>query len=526
MSISSPRADLSWWPALIIAIVLAGSSFALQGRSGFNPADEGFLWYGVQRTVAGEVPLRDFQSYDPGRYYWCAAGAVLSGTGLVALRFSETLFACLGLWAGLLAARRITSDWKLLLLIGLMLTSWMFPSHKLFDHGILLIAILLGVRLVECPSQRRIFEAGCFVGLCTFFGRNHALYGFFAIGTMLLLLHWKAPKEVPVRHLFLWCAGLGLGLTPLLGMLLFVPQFFASYRESVESIFRHGANLSLPVPWLWRLSYAGDPLTTINRILLGSLYMALPLFYLSMIALVLRLRAQELRQHPVLVAGGFVGLLYAHHAFARADVSHLAQAIHPFTLGVVAALLWWGCSRKYVWLAVAVITLAGFMEGAPQNSFYRRMVSQVPWVKFDAGDEIFIPASEARLYNCLRNFIGKNLRPQQTLLIAPVYPGFYSLLDRPSPLWELYFFFPSTVTEQKTAIRKLRDRTVDWALLSNAAIDRRPDLRFESTHQVLADYLTRNFQPVRLDCLPKGMTLFHRQLPLPNNSAGKQISHK
>ncbi len=62
-----------------------------KGRVGFNPADEGFLWYGVQRTVAGEVPLRDFQSYEPARYYWCAAGALLLGQGLVAMRLSEAV---------------------------------------------------------------------------------------------------------------------------------------------------------------------------------------------------------------------------------------------------------------------------------------------------------------------------------------------------------------------------------------------------------------------------------------------------
>ena len=66
----------------LVSVALTGLWFWLQEDLLLNLADEGFLWYGSWRTALGDVPLRDFQSYDPGRYYWIAAWSRLFGDGI------------------------------------------------------------------------------------------------------------------------------------------------------------------------------------------------------------------------------------------------------------------------------------------------------------------------------------------------------------------------------------------------------------------------------------------------------------
>jgi hypothetical protein len=504
------------WKVLLLAIVLLGTSFAVHGRQGINLYDEGFLWYGAQQTAHGKVPMRDFQSYDPGRYYWSAAGMYLFGDGLVALRFSETVFQLLGLWAGLLVASRVAQNWAILAAVGLMLTLWMVPSHKLFDSTLLLCGIWIAVRLIEEPSPARIFTAGFFVGLCVFFGKNHALYNFLAQASLLFFLHFKLGSLLSMSHLGMWVAGIMAGLVPIIVMFVGVPGFFASYIESIQSIFRHGTNLPLPVPWPWRVSpnSAGG----MTQFLLGIFFIALPLGYLAAITVSLFMRSQIIKDHAVFIACGFVGLFYLYHAFSRADISHLAQVIHPFTLAALASLALLGASKSYHWTVIAVLIAAALFTVDRWTPIYQRITSSTPWVPCDVGGKIFVPASTNRLFTCLREFAAENIAPRERVLIAPFTPTLYPILRQESPLWDLFYFVPATAQRQEAMIHELAAKNVNWAIISDTPLDKREDLRFSATHALVWQYLMENFEPMESACLPRSMKILHRKHPslIPN----------
>jgi hypothetical protein len=499
------------WGVLLLAIVLAGASFAAQGRQGISLFDEGFLWYGAQQTAHGKVPLRDFQSYDPGRYYWSAAGMRLFGEGVVALRFSETVFQILGLWVGLLAASRVIQNWALLAAVGAMLILWMVPSHKLFDHALLLCGAWIAVRLIEEPSPIRIFTAGFFLGLCVFFGRNHALYTFLAQASLLLLLHFKQGPLLSLSHLGMWIAGIMTGLVPTIAMFVGAPGFFASYFESVQSIFRDGANLSLPVPWPWRVSLNSTIGAT--QLLLGIFLVALPLGYFATIIGSLLMRSHLIQNYSLLIACAFVGVLYLHHAFSRADLSHLAQVIHPFLLGALALLSFLEARKFYYWAVIAVLIGAALFMVGRRMPIYQRVTSPTSWVPLDAGGKIFVPANTNQLFTCLRKFAAENIAPTEGVLIAPFAPTLYPILNRESPLSDLVYLFPATARRQEAMIQELTAKNVNWAIISDAPWDKREDRRFSATHKLIWQYLMENFEPVESGCLLEPMKILHRKHP-------------
>ena len=201
----------SAWLAFFYASCLCLGMYWLTGAIGIDLYDEGYLWYGVIQTAAGDVPLRDFQSYDPARYYWSAAWSQIFGNGILALRLSNTIFQILGLTAGLLAARRFATHPLHLLAVGVVLLVWMYPRHKLFEPSLVMMNVYLAVRLIERPDTRRHFMSGLMLGVTATFGRNLALYATLGQLATLALVFLHARPARPTLHLAYWGGGVVVG---------------------------------------------------------------------------------------------------------------------------------------------------------------------------------------------------------------------------------------------------------------------------------------------------------------------------
>ena len=509
------------WTALL-ALLGAGLPFYLLGDFHLNLADEGFLWYGVVRVLAGEVPLRDFQAYDPGRYYWCAAWSPLLGSGILGVRASAAIFQALGLFLGALACRRIVRGLPGLMLATAVLALWMFPRHKLFEPALALAAVYVAVRMIESPGPRSHFAAGALTGLSGWFGRNHGLYDALSFTALALYLAWKlGPPRDLLRRAVSFGAGLVLGSAPLWLMMLVLPGFAAACFESVRTILQQGVNVPFPFPWPWTISWgelAG--LELVGQLAL-TVFFLLPFLLFPLGAIVAaRSGREEIRPRALLIAATFLGATYMHHVSVRSAPGHLAQCIHPLLLLALALPgaffarsarlprpITWG-----TWGALAALTLCAVPQANPlwaQWSSDRRR--DAPVARRVHGEELQLPSTRATNLSSIAQVLSENVASGEALFLAPSRPGLYPVLDRRSPTWRIYFLWPATEEEQRRTIAELERQDVGWALIFTEAIDGRDDLAFKNSNPLVWEFLQRSFEPLHDDRLPRQSLLLRRR---------------
>ncbi len=501
----------------LLASILVVFSFWLQGDISIGLLDEGWLWYGTWRTALGEIPIRDFFSYDPGRYYWTAGWSMLLGNGIMGLRASVAIFQVFGLTLGLLALRRIIHSWWLLGILGVLLMMWMYPRWKIFDHCIALAGVYFAVLLIEKPSIIRHFAGGVFVGGAAWFGRNHGLYGFVSFFFLILFIWLKIERSDLFKRMAAWGAGILVGYCPMLFMCIHVAGFFDSVIDSVMLLFRlKTTNLPLPVPWPWIGDFSHmNVVEAAESISTGVLFLMLPAFYIVAGVCLIRSGIDALRQNAIFAASLFVGIPYVHYAFSRADINHLALGIHPFLMGLISLpfvfkhaykrLIGWG-------LLAVVFVMSCFSVGMSSPYYQKADAPEGSFKKTDIHvDSIWVHRYTANLFQTVMDINTQKIGPGENLLIAPHWAVCYPILQRKSPLWEIFFLFKETEERQREMITELKEKGVDWVILGDVALDGREELRFRNTHHLVWLHLMGEFEPVKAKGLPRNYQLLKRK---------------
>jgi len=465
---------------------------------GFSLLDEGFLWYGAQRVMVGEVPMRDFMAYDVGRYYWSAAFMSLLGdNGIVALRGAVAILQAMGLLVGFALVARSSAKQSPLfwLMAAITLVVWMYPRHKMFDIS-LSIALVGGLSfLVEQPSRRRYFLAGLIVGLVAVFGRNHGMYGVAgSLGVMVYLtaMHGNGPGMITAFAS--WALGVVTGYLPVLVFLAVVPGFAPAFWESIRLLLELKAtNFPLPVPWPWLVPFGQLPTVEIVRgMLTGVFFIAIVIFGVLGIAWTIRQKLQSKPVPPALVASVFLALPYAHYAYSRADIGHLAQGIFPFLIGSLVLL---ACQpAKIKWPFTALLCGASLLVMLPFHPGWQCHASQRCVAANVAGDKLKVDPGTASNLATLNKLAEQFAPGNRTFIAAPFWPGAYAALGRKSPMWEIYALFPRSVAFQQAEIERIKAANPGFVVIGDFPLDDRDELRFRNTHPIIDRYIRDNFE--------------------------------
>ena len=496
---------------LPLACVSVVALHLIQGAIGFSLWDEGFLWYGVQRVMAGETPIRDFMAYDPGRYYFSAfLMRLLREHDIIGLRLTLAIVQAMGLCVGLwLVARSVRSrardDYLFWLLAAVTLLAWMLPRHKMYDISMSICLVGALCLLARSPRLRNYFLAGLGVGIAAVFGRNHGLYG--AAGSLGLMtwLSVKRTKEPDFRKSFLlWVCGVAVGFSPILLMAAVLPGFDSAFAESIRLLFEQGeTNLPLPVPWPWTVDVSTLPSAeAVRRLLLGLFFLGLPLFVVISLAFVTRQRLRGVPVEPALAASAFLALPYAHYAFSRADPSHLAQGIFAPLIGVLVLL--GAMKARLKWPLTIALSAASIWVTAIYHPVWQCLRGCVSVTI--SGDKLEIDPETASAVNLLRDLASRYAPNGRAVLVEPFWPGAYALLERRSPMFDSYALFRRREGFEQTEVDRIKAANPAFALITDVALDGRDQLRFRNTHPLVLRYLLDNFEHAPL-ALP-GYLLF------------------
>jgi hypothetical protein len=486
-----------------LALTLAALSYGVQGEVGLNLTDEGLLWYVSERTAAGDVPLRDVRSYEPGRYYWSAAWLRGLGSGVRSLRVSLAAMQCVGLVLAFLLLRRIVPSFGLLVIIGVVLIVWMWPMYRSFEHVAVLASLYAAARVVERPATARWFIAGLVTGLVGFLRIDHGVYGTIAF---LLLLGFAVARLEGVRArpaLGGWAFGALVGASPMILLAVFVPGFTQGYVDNLVYMGRAtlwAGTVSLPLspPWLWTVvpTVGGRPLADAARLAaLGVLFTLLPAILVVAGVRALRARGVATPAEARLAAAAAVGLPYLAQTFSRADLEHLTPTGMALIVACVASVASWPRRVAHVAgvLLVPIALVTTYLVVVAETPYGLRLHQPDLYVRSDvAGDALWLNRSTVEIIDTVKRATAYHVGAAP-LLVIPLWPGMYPILGKPAPLWEVYSLFPEPDARQRESIARLRRLGVDWVLVADVVPDPREDLRFRNTHPVLWEHFRADF---------------------------------
>lgn len=486
----------------IAALATIGVSvvwFLLTWRYDLDLADEGFYWYGAQRVALGEVPIRDFMAYDIGRYYWASAFMHWLGQdGLFVARLSAAVYQCvgtlIGVYLSLLALQRDGRvRWIFAVLVALILTAFVTPYYKSYDHATSIMIVGICVLLLKTTNRGAWLFAGICLGLAAIVGRNHGVYGAVASLLTVLLLWYNSLSRDQIKRLYHWfIVGVVIGFSPTLIMMVKVDGFFSAFWDSIRVMFEYGGtNIPLPVPWPWTIG-AEHP-HPVRAFAVGVGFIV-ALAFPAIVSVFLLLRRIDLTRNTgiVVAAAALCAVPYAHFAFSRADMIHLTLGILPVVLGLLAL---GGYMRGSGPVVLAAALLAISLTIVPKGLF-ERYVFQRPYVLSDVGGEtLWLAGPFFDRYSLFDGPLKDVTKQGERFLALPDTPGLHAIFRTKMSVWENYALFPASPEFEQSEIDRIESMLPDVIILSDHPLDGNPELRYSRTHPMTYQWMTTHYEP-------------------------------
>jgi hypothetical protein len=427
---------------LVLGLALGWPRF----RSGIDLRDEGFLAYGAERVLEGQIPNRDFVSLQPPlSFYTGAAMFKLCGTSLWSLRLlGLALYLAIPILVYAIARQMAGPVLALASAVPATILGIPFFNFTPFAvwQGITATALaaLLYLLAIEKNRSWLAWLAGMVTGASLLLRQDQGLYLVISI-LVYTVVSIKAEPEplhqgAVQRLATLWLAG--LALTLLLGAAYWgvqgaLPDMFNQLVKQPMTIYAKTSSAPFPV-FKARSSLAQNALVG--------------LFYAAPLAIILtatRLLGRLCRhgwtcaQPKLMFAAAWAALFYGQ-ALTRSDLSHFLITLVPFF--VLCAWGWAALRPSRVASVAAAGAVAAFLIVA-RPAVFPDTAGEQPLNLPRAGLRIKDPTALTRLVQMAQD----RVPPDRAILCLPYQPMFYFLCERHNPTrWN--YLWPGDQTEE------------------------------------------------------------------------------
>jgi hypothetical protein len=483
----------------LLAILLAATALYLWELRpyGLMLLDEGYVVHAAERMLGGELLYRDiFAHYAPLLYHALALAFAITGPSMLVSRTVYLGFVLVNVVVTYRLARRFVAPAAALVpaaLIAGMPGQWS-KAPVGFAMGVVLLAL---ARALERPTPRRFLVLGLAggLGLATRQDVGLAMLGF-SLGASALpaLLPRRfgltGARSVTLagRHVVATAAGAAV-----------VPGAFASWYAA-HGGFAALVNATLLRAFTQRGAYgfdlpqllAGGGVSPEGRLAGAILLAPLVILCTAAAAFVWSLRRRGLDAHTTLVGALLVaGLAALSNVYYQLRVLRVLESALPYWLlttwlisgAAHAALRRWPSTAGH--RAAAVPLAAGVLAAALLMFSIQRGISRIdPGDEYTGslratsyrepvtvlGDTVYVSWGMREEIRCLRAVVEAQVPPGEPIFVAPLGVLYYTLLERPNPLWMLIGdFLPGdfllTDTEKRREMQRLLESPVRLALV-------------------------------------------------------------
>lgn len=428
---------------IIVGIFLvAFLKSAFFSNFGFGLLDQGQMLHNGQRILAGELPYRDFFAVFPPMYnYIFALIFKFFGQSIFISRVMlSIIFSFVPVFVYLITSVISNKRWAILpsLLIIIMDNN----VERIYFFTPILVAIYFYMKWFKVKSIKLIFLSGLWLGIASLFRLD--IPGVFGLGIIIsMAMFLKNTQKKWLKVWFLNSLNFGLAyLIPIVLELMWltskgiVPNFIdnAAIQPIFITRFHH-----LPFPSLFSIFPINISPIWLNQLYLvtyANLLMAI--YFLSGAILIYKWKFFW-QKRPWF--GFFLtsGLLAFPYILGRTDIGHLTKGGIPFLFLSVYFLEKVNNSRKLFLKLLGLTLVLAF--------FIANLVQSVWWIKFN-DRELLVNRNKLRVNSVYPvgstipsaqtleksiEFLQKNSRKEEKVLILPYMAGLYFLAGRQSP---------------------------------------------------------------------------------------------